>query len=398
MADPTVLKGKAIASDEYLAERIKLEIRDVIFRKQGSATPLTNLVRGLKKEPTNNYKFNWLKDDIMPWRTEVKTAATSTVTTITIDSNAGFPEGTILLNVDSGETMLVTGRSGDDELAVTRSIGATASVSLHTNDGIYALGRAYKEDETLGSIYMTKVTIDFNYCQIFRTPIGGSGRDEVTGLYGGRNRAHQRLQAGLAHRRDIENAFIFSEKYVLATSGSTNIRSATGGVLQFITTNRTDAAGTITETEFDTFMESMAVYDDGTTDRLLIASDILISAIGFWAKQKGTYSLEGAHKYYGVELVDYHSPHGMVHLAKASQTLLGAYGGGSENRYRGVGIALDMSDLKYRYMEGRDTQLLIDRQENDRDGWRDEFLTDAGLEMHFEDRHGEVYGFSNYAA
>ena len=395
VGDPTIFRNP-VASDEYLAERVKPEIRDTIFRLNTSATPLTALTRGLPRESCANYKFQWLKDELLPWRTESAETTDSGQLTIVLDSNKGFPVGSIALNVNSGEHMLVTARSGSTTIVVTRGAGETSAITITTNDGFYALGRAYKEDETLGSIYMTQVTTDFNYCQIFRTPIGGSGRDEVTGLYGGRNRAHQRMQAGLAHRRDIENAFLFGERYVAATSGATKLRSATRGMLKFISVNTTDASTTLTESDLDAFMQAVSTYDEEFTERLLIASPLLVTALGAFAKNKGRWDIVGGASYYGVNMVDYHTPHGNLHVVKAAQTLLGSYNS-SYLRYSGYGIALDMSDITYRYMEGRDTDLLPNRQENDRDGWRDEYLTDAGLEVHWDEKHGYIYNFSTYS-
>jgi hypothetical protein len=395
VGNPTIFRSQ-VASDEYLSERVKPEIRDVIFRLNTSATPLTALTRGLARESCNNYKFQWLKDELLPWRTESAETTDSGQLTIVLDSNKGFPVGAIALNVNSGEHMLVTARSGSTTIVVTRGVGETSAATITTDDGFYSLGRAYKEDETLGSIYMTQVTVDYNYTQIFRTPIGGSGRDEVTGLYGGRNRNHQRLQAGLAHRRDLENAFLFGERYASATSGATKLRTTTGGVLRFITANTTDASTTLTESDLDSFMQGVSTYDETMTERLLIASPILVTALGAFAKNKGRWNMTGSMTYYGVNMVDYHTPHGNLHVVKAAQTLLGSYNT-SYLRYSGYGIALDMSDLKYRYMEGRDTKLLPNRQENDRDGWRDEYLTDSGLEVHWDEKHGYIYNFSTYS-
>jgi hypothetical protein len=44
-------------------------------------------------------------------------------------------------------------------------------------------------------------------------------------------------------------------------------------------------------------------------------------------------------------------------------------------------LFLDVQNLKYRYVIGRDTKLFKDRGANDFDGRRDEWLTEAGLEL-----------------
>ena len=44
-------------------------------------------------------------------------------------------------------------------------------------------------------------------------------------------------------------------------------------------------------------------------------------------------------------------------------------------------VIIDFPYRKYRYMEGRDTQLLRDRQSNDLDAVKHEYLTECGLEI-----------------
>ena len=44
-------------------------------------------------------------------------------------------------------------------------------------------------------------------------------------------------------------------------------------------------------------------------------------------------------------------------------------------------IILDMSEIKYRCMQGRDTQLIRDIQAPDFDGVKHMYMTDCGLEM-----------------
>jgi hypothetical protein len=45
----------------------------------------------------------------------------------------------------------------------------------------------------------------------------------------------------------------------------------------------------------------------------------------------------------------------------------------------------------------RDTKLLRDRQSPDADATLDEFLTESGLEVHFEQVHGVLYNVNAYS-
>ena len=53
-------------------------------------------------------------------------------------------------------------------------------------------------------------------------------------------------------------------------------------------------------------------------------------------------------------------------------------------------IIIDFPYLKYRYMEGRDTSLLTDRQAADSDSSKSEYLTECGLEMLQDKPHAYI--------
>jgi hypothetical protein len=54
---------------------------------------------------------------------------------------------------------------------------------------------------------------------------------------------------------------------------------------------------------------------------------------------------------------------------------------------QGNGLYLDVGNLKFRPLTDSDTEFLKGRQENDRDGRKDEWITEAGLECRFPESH-----------
>jgi len=46
--------------------------------------------------------------------------------------------------------------------------------------------------------------------------------------------------------------------------------------------------------------------------------------------------------------------------------------------YGGMGVVLDMENLAYCPLKGRDTKLLTNRQDNDEDSQKDEYLSEFG--------------------
>jgi hypothetical protein len=57
-------------------------------------------------------------------------------------------------------------------------------------------------------------------------------------------------------------------------------------------------------------------------------------------------------------------------------------------------VVLDMNEIKYRYMQGRDTQLIRDIQTPDFDGVKHMYQTECGLEMTQAKVHHRIKGWS----
>jgi hypothetical protein len=54
-----------------------------------------------------------------------------------------------------------------------------------------------------------------------------------------------------------------------------------------------------------------------------------------------------------------------------------------------------MDYIAYRPLAGRDTTLKTNIQNNDVDGWMDEYLTEAGLEVRLEKTHAILKGVTS---
>lgn len=74
---------------------------------------------------------------------------------------------------------------------------------------------------------------------------------------------------------------------------------------------------------------------------------------------------------YGMRINEWVTPFGTVNIVHNPLF---------QGEYAGYGFLLDMDSFKYRYMQNRDTQLLLNIQNNDVDGQVDQYLTEAGLE------------------
>jgi len=164
----------------------------------------------------------------------------------------------------------------------------------------------------------------------------------------------------------------------------TTPRRFTGGLNYFISTNRANASGTLTETEFETFCRTIFRY--GSKKQVLLASPLIVSAINSGAG--GKLNTVPSDKTFGIDVKEYLTGHGTLLIVK--HDLL-------EQSYAGYAFAIDPEYLSIRTMKGRDTKLHTNIQANDEDSRKDEYRTDVGFELKLEKAHGVLYGVTSFA-
>jgi hypothetical protein len=212
----------------------------------------------------------------------------------------------------------------------------------------------------------------------------------ATQMYGGQDLNVTRKLQGIEHMKDIERAFLLGERaeYTTSTSGTkaatTHPIRMTGGMTSFISTNVKDVGAEVTETEFEAWLEHVFRY--GSASRLLLCSAKWISEINGWAR--GKLQTVPSDTTYGINLKEYLSGHGTLYIHK-HKLLEGAI-------YGGYTIAIDIEDIMYRYLsangENRDTKLKLDIGTPGDDARTDEYLSECGLHLTSEKKHGYVYG------
>ena len=349
--------------------------------------PFTGQGVAVKKKATHNPKFSWWEDKYGEVWDAVNNAAgyDAAATDWVVDNAAYFTKYNVVKVPRTGETVLVTNVNiGTNTITVTRSIGTVAAAALVDNDPLVIIGSAMEEGSKARDIDTTSAVENYNYCQIFKTTIGATETLQNTDLYTGEDLASQRKKKGIEHMVSIERAFLFGEK-AIDTSG-THPRRYTGGILERITTNVQDeASSTLTEAEFETFLETL--FKHGSTSKYLFASAKVLSAINLWAR--GKLQMVPTDKTYGINITRYLSAHGELLVIK-HPLLEGAI-------YGGMAWGLDMETLTYRFLQNRDTFLKSNVQDPDEDARKDQYISEVGLEMKQEERSALLKGVTGGA-
>jgi hypothetical protein len=382
---PTVITGSKDTRN-ITQNRLVIDMSsDIGLLKPDDAALLSFLKLAKNKSQTaSNPKFEWMEDGLAPRWDAVNNAAgvASGVTTVDVDNGTYFSANDIVKVPRTGEVLLVTAIA-TNALTVVRGYGVTAAAALVDNDPLVIVGNVNEEFAGIRTMKTTGLTPMYNYTQIWRTPFGVSRTAQRTKLYGPSELSYQQMKKGVEHKKDMERSLIFGERKEDVTGS--HPKRATGGALSFLTANNYDAGGLLTQSEFDNNI-SESVFKYGSKEKILYSSARLLSVINGWAL--GKLMIDQEAKKFGLSVFKYVTPFGTYNIINGMHTLEGAV-------YGGYGIILDPENIKYRPLEGSDTTLRTNIQNNDADGRIDEYLTEGGLEVRNKETHAVLTGVTS---
>jgi len=365
-------------------------------------SPLNALLSMGQSESTNDPAFRNFRDELPERRMTVNGAVASTGTgneTITLDAdneNKFAIAGSIVVNAATGEVMHVTADTTGTSLAVTRNVGDTAH-AIADGAELFIAGFAAQEGaDTPTAVSFDAVMVE-NFCQIFRTSFSVTGTMNSTYLRTGDKKDEARVKALKMHMSDIERAMFFGKKDE-DNASSAQPRRFTGGLMTSLT-NKWDvgtasssainaADGILTEEEFDLALTE-TIFKFGSNSKIAFVGAKVANHLQQFGKDRWQPTqVEGA---YGVNLTRYSTFAGdlMVHLHPQFRQIPGM---------DTAMVIVDFPYLSYRYLEGRDTQLLEGRQNPGADTEVSEYLTECGLELMQDKVHAVIEGWAARAA
>lgn len=341
----------------------------------------------LAKKVTTSTKFEWYENAMLNVKSNVNNVAgiTSTDTTIEVDDGDVYSENDLVWNTRTNELMEVDSISGDI-ITVRRGVGASGvGVAMLNDDELIVIGNLYPENETSGTPKTNVGDNVYNYTQIIRTPFGLSRSLMNSETYAGDDWAIQVKMNGIEHLKKMERVAWFGKR----ETGTDTVNNAagapkrtTGGILNhFLSTNVTTAAATLTESEWDSWLET--ALKKGSRMKYVFCAPRVLTVVSGFAKSKLDFKMDSSR--YGVSVSEYQSPHGTVKLVRCPIF-------DESVNTNGHAVALDMSKIKYRYLKDSDTKFKDNIQENDRDGRKAEYITEFGIQLQNESEMAVLKG------
>ncbi len=357
-----------------------------------ASAPLTALLSKLSEQATDDPEFKWF-EKLLPDQTALLNAdATTTDTVLSLVTAADytkFKPGHVILEVQTGEIMWVTG-SVSGQVSVLRAQGSVAATAIGANDTIMVIGSAYSEGDGVPDAITYDPSLISNYTQIFRNVFDITGTAAATRIrYGdGQFQKEARREALELHSIEMERAFLFGYKTENLTYGSQPTRT-TNGLNGLIATNVTDFAGNVDIDSWEQVLQD--VFKDGSAEKLALVGNRALNVLNKIARNHYTVETTPTDKTYGMSMTTWITPYGTLQIKQ--HPLLSR-----DTNFNHWGFIVDPAKIKYRYLRGRDTQYRENVQNPGDDAIKNEFLSECGLELNHETAHAIFKNAKNFAA
>lgn len=335
----------------------------------------------------------------------------------------------------TGVVTAITDRSGTPNKIKVRVLdGYTALTNGITNENVdrafRAIGSSFAQGRSNVTGEYVKLPTKFtNLTQIFRTPfslprtaIKAPLDYDKSGPY-----KHKAKIAALDHMVDMEMALMFGKKdsytkpissgdEAVATTGEGMIQTLTGGLLYYleqwemaaspyrgatstaITADSDDnkriienTGGTIDEDTYDGYVErAFRKTNNVSNEKLVLCGNGALLALNqMWKSKTNLNSKLPMTETYGMDIVSSVTPFGTLHYK--THPLFN-----EDDDWRFNMLIVDVNNIKYRPLSDSDTKLLTQRQANDADHRKDEYLTEAGFEVWFPESHMLIKNVQSY--
>lgn len=434
-------------SEQFASERFKDIRRSVFYFFPNGASPLMGILSLLGEEVTNDPEFKWYEKrldeqrsvtasiagnvcfysavsaDFATW-TQAAADLTPTIDTtqygVKVASTASFRVGQVLkINVIVAAVAVEmqvrisyvdTTNTRVAFFALTSPGAITYGAAAGLGQEVLVIGNAWAEGAVGSSTAAYNLPVNpSNYTQIFRTAyqITGTALKTSTKFDESGIQDDQAEDASTAHMMELEKAFLFGNARQVQSGNNTATRY-TGGILYFlrqweaansiyrggagapaITANTDDAKRIVTLVDgylshkwYSNMLErAFRVTNNRANEKLVLCGSGFLNVVNQMYEGRASLEVKPPTKdTYGMDITTHVTPFGTVHYKTHPMFTQNAI-------MRNNALFLDVNNLTYRNIAGRDTVLKEGTQPNNADYVENEYLTEAGLELQAPESH-----------
>lgn len=399
----------------------------ILYLYPNGDAPLTAILSKMGEEGVDDPQFHWWTKSLATQRATLTSSGVYTDALSTAYTTGGAAGDTLYLKMTAadakqfraGHQVLIrisTDYTGDTNAKVVGKVinGASSYIvvtlleadpgttKLASADTVLVIGNINAEGAAMPDAVAYDPTKHYNYTQIFRTPLEITRTARKTRLRTGDAYKEAKREALELHSIEMEKAFIWGIRTENIGDNGKPERT-TGGLIEWITDNSGIVTNFVTDTTvatgktweiggeewLDYYLEQVFRY--GSDERMAFVGSGTLLAINKLIKLYGNYQLTPRATSYGIKVMEWVTPFGVLMMKRHP---LFSY----ETTNRNSMLIFDPSDLKYRYVD--DTQFYDDPDKKNtgwsrRDGTKEEYLTECGLEFHHPQKGGYFNGFGS---
>jgi hypothetical protein len=396
----------------------------ILYLYPNGDAPLTAVLSKMKEESTDDPEYNWwtkslasqggdvasIYTDILSTEYTTGGAAGETVyakmaaavaSEIRVGHQVLLRTSTVYADDTNAKVTAVVQNGASSYAACQLLMADPTTTGLASCDTILVIGNINAEGAAMPDAIAYDPTKLYNYTQIFRTPLEITRTARKTKLRTGDQYKEAKREALEIHGIEMEKAFIWGIRTENTGSNGKPERT-TGGIIQWIEDNSGVSDDFTTNTDFtdtswlaegeewlDAQLEEIFRY--GSDERLAFCGSLVILAINKLVKEYGNYEFTPKTTSYGIRVMEWVTPFGVIHMKRHP---LFSY----ETTNQRQMLVLEPKDLRYRYVD--DTTFYDDPAKKNtgwtrRDGTKEEFLTECGLELHHPQKFGYLNGFGS---
>lgn len=378
------------------SDTIVRDVRNTMAYLDQDNTQFTTMLMRMPDEQIHHYKTEWPEDQLLPQHTALSASITNSATLVPVTTSEGeiARPGDVARITSTGEGIIITQVFTSAWTAV-RGFGGVAGATAASGAKIVIVGNMNEQNAAAPTAVITARTVSYNYSGIFRDVLDYAGTTEVLEFYGepeGAFKSEKRKKL-IEHKWRQERAAFFGARgYTTGSNGKP--WTSTGGLIEFITTNRVDISGSLSRAELQDTLRTALQYGNRSR-KVMFCGPLVAQIIGSFLQDNWVRADPGD-KVWGVS-VDY-----VVSAAFAGKRIPVVvkgdwmrFGEGSAAEYGSSGFIVDMDHVARlplnRHGVNRDTHFRDNIQNPDVDGHKAEYLTEVAYRFSNEKAHTYFY-------
>jgi hypothetical protein len=383
-----VAVGAFVSTEEELPDEKVVDMDSEMRLLDPDQTQFSTMVTRMPSRAATREKFNWLEEAYVTDVFTVDAAYSSGATTVSVGTveSAAIKPNDVIRNMRTGQAMIVTVIGANGDLTV---VPQGTNVAGLVGDKMLFVGSAFPQGAPLPQPKYSQRVLGFNYTQIFRSSWSFSNTAVANETYGGREPAKEAARKAVEHKREQEHNAFFGARFFL-TSGDP--QGGSGGLIEFIQTNRQNVGGELTADYLDLFLTT--VLSKGSSDKVIFTGTVGAYYLSrFNRAGQGAFWKPTDTSVHGVKVDGFMNGVFGYQIPVVVKKEWSNYPSGA-NGYNGMMFVVDMSNIERRPLRDRDTKLLTNRQPAGEDRIAAEYLTEAGWTVAQERTHGLLTGIA----